>query len=937
MSGLVDPKIFKNAISIKDSLSKQQAKDISALYVDWASQIDDLADCYSKKIAPSYSLETLYQQQLKKQVTEMSKQVANGVYSKTNVNLYKVADAVVADNVEWMKQFGLGDDVVDVAFSGISQSTVNALLTGSVYGEAGSWSLSKSIWGDNQDTLKKIYQIVAQGSVMQMPTGEIAKKLEEFVNPYKQFKWNGPSGYPPVYGKKVDYNAQRLARTLLQHCYQESFIAVSQKNPLITQVKYIANGSRACDVCKARDGKVYAITKVPLDHPNGMCVLEPVVNTSQVDKLAAWVKGDLPDKDKKWWDSKMKSYGYDVDAMPAKQVLEKVSEVAKTTEKTADKVAEKAVKKAAIDDAKKAVKTVGKAEGKTKDSVKQAVKKAEVKAEAKKAPSKSGKLPSYKEMLSGLQDKQKTAKVTLDDFLGKFDKDVSNRMKKFTSSVEKNTFSGFVDYSEVFLDIKPKSQKPNNVYQFYKMFKNKLLDVKHPGLRVDEEDGKHAVELYKAIFGEDPVLLKMNKKKVLHEFVMDEESYDKLVSKLMDMLMKGEKAALKKVGVSDGAIEEAKVGFSNFFGFRIGTVNEYEKLADALGKAADDIEKFKKTGILDGIESDKAASLAKKAKEAAEKAAEELKAKQKAAAEKLKDFRKTVFGKDAYSEEAKNKAKNFWMRSEADKFLRPMLDEIWDKLTDEEKFSVWKYTEGSGSFNRPLSGYADGSWNRKFFKGVGNVSWNSEDDFKTLVTKAFKKKFAKDEAGHVDGAKAIANLTTAIENSSLKKSMYLYRGDGIEGFAGLLEGSDISFDEALELLKSKDLGALQKLCEGKQFQSHAFMSTTISTEETSFSSARISYKIYAPEGSHGIYAEPASYYGKTVGTSEKVYKTGAKSDGVGEEAEIILQRGSSFRIKSIQFNEWTNKIDIEMEIADQPDYFITGYEQTIDGGKTLFE
>ena len=344
MPGLVDPKIFKNAISIKDSLSKQQAKDISALYMDWASQIDGLADYYSKKIAPSYSLETLYQQQLKKQVTEMSKQVANGVYDKANTNLYKVADAVVSDNIEWMKQFGLGDDVVDAAFSNIPQSTVNALLTGSVYGQAGSWSLSKSIWSDNQDTLKKIYQIVAQGSVMQMPTGEIAKKLEEFVNPSKQFKWNGPSGYPPVYGKKVDYNAQRLARTLLQHCYQESFIAVSQKNPLITKVKYVANGSRACDVCKARDGKVYAITKVPLDHPNGMCVLEPVVNTSQVDKLAAWVKGDLPDKDKKWWDSKMKSYGYDVGKMVSKAAAKTASKVTKFDVQNALVKAEQAAK-----------------------------------------------------------------------------------------------------------------------------------------------------------------------------------------------------------------------------------------------------------------------------------------------------------------------------------------------------------------------------------------------------------------------------------------------------------------------------------------------------------------------------------------------------------------------------------------------------------------
>lgn len=317
-----DPKVFKNAVAIKDGLTKKQAKAISALYVDWADQIQTLADQYAKKQAPSYGLESLYQQQLKKQVTEMSKQVANGVYSETNANLYTVADAVVADSAEWLKGAGIGDDVLDAAFSGIQQSTVNALLTGSVYGKPVTWSLSRAIWGDNEDTLKKLYQIVAQGSVMQMPTGKIAEALSMFVNPGKKFEWAGPEGYPPIYAKKVDYSSQRLARTLLQHCYQETLVATCKKNPLVTKIRYVANGSRVCDICKARDGKEYAVTKVPLDHPNGMCVLEPVLDTKQYDKLVDWVRGDLPEKDQKWWDNKMAGYGYDVNSIHPKQLAQ---------------------------------------------------------------------------------------------------------------------------------------------------------------------------------------------------------------------------------------------------------------------------------------------------------------------------------------------------------------------------------------------------------------------------------------------------------------------------------------------------------------------------------------------------------------------------------------------------------------------------------------
>lgn len=322
MAHQADPKVFKNAVAIKDGLTKKQAKAISALYVDWAGQIQALADQYAKKQAPSYGLESLYQQQLKKQVTEMSKRVANGVYSEMNANLYTVADAVVADSASWLKGAGLSDDALDAAFSGIQQSTVNALLTGSVYGKPGTWSLSRSIWGDNEDTLKKLYQIVAQGSVMQMPTGKIAEALSTFVNPSKKFEWSGPDGYPPIYAKKVDYSSQRLARTLLQHCYQETFVATCKKNPLVTKIRYVANGSRVCDICKARDGKEYAVTKVPLDHPNGMCVLEPVMDTKQYDKLVDWAKGDLPEKDQKWWDGKMAGYGYDVNSVKSARLAQ---------------------------------------------------------------------------------------------------------------------------------------------------------------------------------------------------------------------------------------------------------------------------------------------------------------------------------------------------------------------------------------------------------------------------------------------------------------------------------------------------------------------------------------------------------------------------------------------------------------------------------------
>ncbi|MEE1301474.1 MAG: ADP-ribosyltransferase, partial [Bacteroidales bacterium] len=94
--------------------------------------------------------------------------------------------------------------------------------------------------------------------------------------------------------------AQRLARTLVQHGYQQSFVATTQKNPFITEYIWRSNGSRVCELCLARDGKHYKKDELELDHPNGMCTMEPVVADDMVDQLANWFNssdGTYPDID----------------------------------------------------------------------------------------------------------------------------------------------------------------------------------------------------------------------------------------------------------------------------------------------------------------------------------------------------------------------------------------------------------------------------------------------------------------------------------------------------------------------------------------------------------------------------------------------------------------------------------------------------------------
>ena len=291
--------IFKDAEAAKAAIMASQQKEIAKLYEDWADEIGERAKYYSHKSTASAPVSERYYRELQKQLRQTIQEVSNEIYKKIKSNIYTVADAVVSDNVKWLESFGFSSDGLNAAFSYVPHEIVQNLVTGQIYDSG--WSLSSRIWGDNEQTLKDIYQVMAKGLAENKPIYEIAKDLESYVRPSAKLPWNlRMADGKKIYKKQVDYNAQRLARTLVQHGYQQSFIATTQKNPFITEYVWRSNGSRVCDLCKARDGVHYKKTELPMDHPNGMCTMEPVVVDNIVDQLADWFNspdGTYPDID----------------------------------------------------------------------------------------------------------------------------------------------------------------------------------------------------------------------------------------------------------------------------------------------------------------------------------------------------------------------------------------------------------------------------------------------------------------------------------------------------------------------------------------------------------------------------------------------------------------------------------------------------------------
>lgn len=282
------------------------------------------------------------------------------------------------------------------------------------------------------------------------------------------------------------------------------------------------------------------------------------------------------------------------------------------------------------------------------------------------------------------------------------------------------------------------------------------------------------------------------------------------------------------------------------------------------------------------------------------------------------------FDNDAFSDTRKAAARDFSDKYEADKFHRAYLDSQWDNLPDKEKYSVWEYTQNSNPLNKSLSGYHD-SWSRYDFKGLGNTNWGHEDPWRSIPTEF--KKFGKD--GHVAYKNAITDLTKAIDKMELPDDLYLVRGSERDGFAGLLE-SIMPFGDAKDYIDRGDIASLKTLLEGNTVTNHAFTSTGIA-QGTGFQK-EVSYKIYAPKGTHGLYAEPQSYYGDTVGMNAELYKTGRSYYGVGNEAEVILQRGTKYRVSKVDYDG--SSYSVEMEVVEQPDYFKHGDEETFNNGAT---
>lgn len=282
--------IFKDAEEARDEITKRELKEIRKLYNKWAREIK--SEYQSYKTSGGSDVQKM--RELTKMYYEMrnaSKQLSTEINSRITLGINDISNVTVAVNRRWLSSLGVDVNSFDARFSYAKNLAIRNIITGNLYSDKK--PLSERIWNISQGHDRDIYNIISMGVAQDMSVYDIAKMLEKYVNPqaripwtYKSYEQNGVTKIVSVHNKKVDYNAYRLARTMIQHSYQSTLIALTRDNPFVNGYIWHASGGHPCELCSDRDGIFYTADEVPLDHPNGQCTLEV-----SIDKVKA--SGDL--------------------------------------------------------------------------------------------------------------------------------------------------------------------------------------------------------------------------------------------------------------------------------------------------------------------------------------------------------------------------------------------------------------------------------------------------------------------------------------------------------------------------------------------------------------------------------------------------------------------------------------------------------------------
>ena len=176
-------------------------------------------------------------------------------------------------------------------FSRVQDNVTKSIIDGELYKDKR--TLSDRVWNLTEEIGRDIQSVISKGLLLKKSARELAIDLRQFVKPpdKQSVYWREEQERR----KYVNYRAKRLARTAINHAYQTASIQAARENPFCDEMKWLSSRDhRVCPLCQSREGKIFKLDDIPLDHPNGRCALVPVIgDTKEIDeRLKAWIRGE---------------------------------------------------------------------------------------------------------------------------------------------------------------------------------------------------------------------------------------------------------------------------------------------------------------------------------------------------------------------------------------------------------------------------------------------------------------------------------------------------------------------------------------------------------------------------------------------------------------------------------------------------------------------
>lgn len=226
----------------------------------------------------------------------------------------KIPKRILDQYAQVMKDITKNKDVIDQINKSVdvtSRNIVEQMTRGEIYKNG--IGLDSRLWSSTNAAGRKIEDAITSCLARGISSAEVSKIISQFAKSghhtwdTKKIREKLGSGYASKYGKGgLDYEALRLMRTTNTHMAQLTVMNSDKVNPYNQFVKYHTGhaGSRTCSMCRDRDGKIYPIHDAPLDHPNGLCWLSPVMSKDGKTEMSL---ADMVDDMNNYYDGKPNS------------------------------------------------------------------------------------------------------------------------------------------------------------------------------------------------------------------------------------------------------------------------------------------------------------------------------------------------------------------------------------------------------------------------------------------------------------------------------------------------------------------------------------------------------------------------------------------------------------------------------------------------------